>query len=169
MLTKNQTSKGIEMISVNFANRQRKSVLSNNTTELVISAIKAALEVEDFTDNCEVNVTFVSDRKIKEINKTFRNINRSTDVLSFPLSYDGEYDINPENDCIMLGDIIISVEHAINQAETFGHSVEREIAYLTVHSVFHLLGYDHVDEGNQKKIMRTKEEQALEKIGLQII
>lgn len=157
------------MTNVNFSNRQRKAVITDDIKKLVISAITASLEVEGFAKNAEVNVTFVSDRKIKEINKNFRNINSSTDVLSFPLSDNGIYDINPENECAMLGDVIISVEHAVKQAEVYGHSIQREIAYLTVHSVFHLLGYDHIDEAEQKKIMREKEEEALSKIGLHII
>ena len=98
----------------------------------------------------------------------FRNINSSTDVLSFPLGDNGEYDVNPENGCLMLGDVIISIDHAIAQADMFGHSLDREIAYLTVHSLFHLLGYDHVDEGEEKKIMRKKEEEALKLINLDI-
>lgn len=157
------------MIVVNFANRQRKLPLPENTKDLVISAIEASLNTECFDDNAEVNVTFVSDSKIKEINREFRNINKSTDVLSFPLGFDGEYDVNPENDCLMLGDVIISVDHALAQADLFGHGIEREIAYLTVHSMFHLLGYDHIDEAEEKRIMRAKEEAALSKIGLQII
>lgn len=156
------------MLKVNFLNSQRKTKLPINTKELVISAIKASLDTEEFFDDCEVNVTFVSDNKIKEINKSFRNINASTDVLSFPLGENGEYDINPENGCVMLGDVIISIDHAIAQAELFGHTLDREIAYLTVHSLFHLLGYDHVDEAEEKRIMRQKEEAALKLINLEI-
>ena len=157
------------MLKVNFQNIQRKTKLPDNTNELVCSAIKAALETEGFSSPCEINVTFVSDSKIKKINKEFRNINSSTDVLSFPLGCDGYYDINPENNHLMLGDVIISIEHAISQAELFGHPLDREIAYLTVHSVFHLLGYDHIDEGQDKRVMRDKEEEALKLIGLDII
>lgn len=156
------------MLKVNFQNRQRKTKLPNNVQSLVISAIDASLKTEKFTDDCEINVTFVSDKKIKEINREFRNINNSTDVLSFPLGVDGNYDINPENNCLMLGDVIISIEHAETQAELYGHTLDREIAYLTVHSVFHLLGYDHIDEGEEKKIMRMKEESALKLINLDI-
>lgn len=157
-----------KMLKVNFSNRQRKTELPKNTKELVFSAIDAALTVENFPKNSEVNVTFVSDKKIKEINSQFRNINSSTDVLSFPLGADGYYDINPENECYMLGDVIISIDHAIMQADLFGHGLDREIAYLTVHSVFHLLGYDHIDEGTQKCVMRKKEEDALSLINLTI-
>lgn len=157
------------MVKINFANRQRKTKLPENTKALVTSAVEASLSVEDFDTDSEINVTFVSDSKIKEINTSFRDINKSTDVLSFPLGEDGEYDVNPENGCLMLGDVIISIDHALAQAEMFGHGVDREIAYLTVHSVFHLLGYDHIDEGENKKLMRSKEEKALALIGLEII
>ena len=156
------------MLKINFANRQRKTTLPSNTKELVNSAISAALSVEKFSVPAEVNVTFVSDEKIRIINRDFRNINSSTDVLSFPLGEDGNYDINPENDCAMLGDVIISIDHALYQADLYGHGLDREIAYLTVHSIFHLLGYDHVDEGEEKAIMREKEESALRLINLEI-
>lgn len=168
LMKKMRRLKTDKMLKVNFSNRQRKTALPDNTESLVVSAINAALSVENFPDNSEVNVTFVSDDKIKKINYEFRNINSSTDVLSFPLGYDGVYDINPENNCFMLGDVIISIDHAIMQAELFGHGLDREIAYLTVHSVFHLLGYDHIDEGEQKSIMRKKEEEALKLINLNI-
>ena len=157
------------MTVINFSNRQRKTKLPDNTELLVRDAINASLETEGFYEDAEVNVTFVSDAKIKEINRDFRDVNSSTDVLSFPLSDNGEYDVNPENGCLMLGDVIISIDHALAQAELFGHGIEREIAYLTVHSMFHLLGYDHLDEGEEKKRMRNKEEAALSIIGLQII
>lgn len=157
------------MLNINFSNRQRKLQLPPRTKELVFDAVKASLSVEGFTGSTEVNVTFVSDSKIREINREFRSIDSATDVLSFPLGENGDYDVNPENGCLMLGDVIISVEHALKQADIFGHSTEREIAYLTVHSIFHLLGYDHVDEGEDKKLMRECEEKALAIIGLQII
>ena len=157
------------MVKINFSNRQRKTLLPENTKKLVISAVEASLHVEGLDVDSEVNVTFVSDKRIKEINSAYRNINKATDVLSFPLGENGEYDVNPENGCIMLGDVIISIDHALDQAETFGHSIDREIAYLTVHSVFHLLGYDHLDEGEEKKQMRQLEEKALAIIGLSII
>lgn len=156
------------MLNINFENRQRKIEITSETLNLVKMACQSVLCNEKFTHDAEINVTFVSDRKIKQINNEFRGINKSTDVLSFPLSDDGTYDFNPENNCYMLGDVIISVEHALAQAELFGHSAEREIAYLTVHSVLHLLGYDHVDEGEDKKIMRKKEEEALKLMGLNI-
>lgn len=157
------------MVLINFSNRQRKVKLPQNVKTLLTSAVKASLEVEGVSEPAEVNITFVSDEGIKNINRDFRNINKSTDVLSFPLGENGVYDVNPENGRILLGDVIISVEHALIQAETFGHSFEREMAYLTVHSIFHLLGYDHIDEAEEKRIMREREEAALSAIGLQII
>ena len=156
------------MLNINFENRQRKIEMTAETLNLVKKACQVVLDNEKFTQDAEINITFVSDRKIKQINNEFRGINKSTDVLSFPLSDAGIYDINPENNCSMLGDVIISVEHALAQAEIFGHSAEREIAYLTVHSVLHLLGYDHIDEGADKKLMRKKEEEALKLMGLNI-
>lgn len=157
------------MLEINFLNNQRKIKLPLNTKKLVEDACAASLSVENFEHSAEINVSFVSDNKIKELNNNFRGINLSTDVLSFPLGEEGLYEINPENGCYMLGDVIISVEHAVKQAEQFGHSLDREIAYLTVHSVFHLLGYDHIDEAEQKKTMRAKEEAALKIIGLEIL
>ncbi len=157
------------MVLINFSNRQRKVKLPQNVKTLLTSAVKASLEVEGVSEPAEVNITFVSDEGIKNINRDFRNINKSTDVLSFPLGENGVYDVNPENGRILLGDVIISVEHALIQAETFGHSFDREMAYLTVHSIFHLLGYDHIDEAEEKRIMREREEAALSAIGLQII
>ena len=156
------------MVKVNFLNKQKLLPLPNGTKALVRNACKAVLQTENFTESAEINISFVDDDSIRKINSEFRNIDKSTDVLSFPMGENGEYDINPENGCKMLGDIVISVEHAISQAELFGHSNEREIGYLTVHSVLHLLGYDHVDEAEEKKLMRAKEEEALSLLGLEI-
>ena len=156
------------MVKINFSNRQRKTPVSNDMRGLIEQAVNASLIVENIIADAEVNVTLVSDRRIKQINREFRNINNSTDVLSFPLCDGDDFDINPENNCCMLGDIVISIDHVIAQAEFFGHGLERELAYLTVHSMFHLLGYDHIDEGEEKKLMRSREEKALKLIGLEI-
>ena len=156
------------MLKINFSNSQRKVKLPTNTKKLLTSAAEAVLKIEDFFEPAEINITFVSDSRIRKINKAFRDIDRSTDVLSFPMGEDGIYDVNPENGCLILGDVIISVEHAVAQSKEFGHGFDREMAYLTVHSVLHLLGYDHIDEGEQKRLMRLKEESALALIGLQI-
>ncbi len=152
---------------INFSNEQDIKI-ADNTEKLILSACEAVLKIEGFLDDAEINVTLVDSEEIRQLNNDFRGIDKSTDVLSFPLGENGEYDINPENGCLMLGDVVISVEQALVQAEEFGHGVEREIAYLTVHSVLHLLGYDHVDEAQEKKIMRKKEEEALALLGLSI-
>ncbi len=154
-------------VKVNITNTQ-KNLLPVGTKLLVRKACIATLVEENFNDNAEVEVTFVNDEQIKEYNKEYRNIEKSTDVLSFPLGENGVYDTNPETNNKMLGDIVISVEHAIAQGELYGHGLRREMAYLTVHSMLHLLGYDHVDEGIEKATMREKEEVILAKLGLAI-
>lgn len=155
-------------VKVNIENSQKQMPLPVGTKLLVRKACIATLTEEKFTDDAEVDVTFVDDEQIKEYNSQFRNVDNSTDVLSFPLGENGVYDTDPETNKKMLGDIVISVEHAVAQGELFGHGLRREIAYLTVHSMLHLLGYDHVDEGLQKAIMREKEEIILKKLGLSV-
>lgn len=155
-------------VKVNITNSQNKIKLPVGTKLLVRKACIATLVEENFVDDSEVEVTFVDDDQIKEYNNEYRNIDKSTDVLSFPLGEDGVYDTNPVTNNKMLGDIVISIEHAVAQGELYGHGLRREIAYLTVHSMLHLLGYDHVDEGIQKAKMREKEEAILTKLGLAI-
>lgn len=155
-------------VKVNITNIQKNMMLPVGTKLLVRKACIATLSEENFADNAEVEVTFVNDEQIKEYNKEYRDINKSTDVLSFPLCENGVYDTNPETGNKMLGDIVISVEHAVAQGDLYGHGLRREIAYLTVHSMLHLLGYDHIDEGIQKAKMREKEEIILTKLGLAI-
>lgn len=155
-------------VKVNITNIQKNMMLPVGTKLLVRKACIATLSEENFADNAEVEVTFVNDEQIKEYNKEYRDINKSTDVLSFPLGENGVYDTNPETGNKMLGDIVISVEHAVAQGDLYGHGLRREIAYLTVHSMLHLLGYDHIDEGIQKAKMREKEEIILTKLGLAI-
>ena len=156
-------------VKVNITNTQKNIVLPVGTKLLVRKACIATLVEENFPDNAEVDVTFVNDEQIKEYNKQFRDIDKSTDVLSFPLGQDGIYDTNPETNNKMLGDVVISIEHALAQADLFGHGLRREIGYLTVHSMLHLLGYDHVNGGVEKTVMREKEETILNKLGLAII
>lgn len=156
-------------VKVNITVKQKSIKLPTGTRLLIRKACNATLNYEGFNDNAEVDVSIVNDDMIKEMNRDFRNIDSSTDVLSFPLGEDGNYDKNPETDALMLGDIVISIDHALAQADLYGHSVEREIAFLTVHSMLHLLGYDHVNGGLEKRTMRDKEEAILEALGLAII
>lgn len=155
-------------VKVNILNIQKQIQLPVGTKLLVRRACVATLTEENFTENAEVDITFVDDEQIREYNRQYRNIDKSTDVLSFPLGENGIYDTNPETGNKMLGDIVISVEHAISQGQAFGHGLRRETAYLAVHSMLHLLGYDHVDEGLQKAVMREKEENILANLGLSI-
>mgnify|MGYP004556121397 FL=1 len=153
-------------IKVNITDEQKKIKLPTGTRLLIRKSCIATLKLEGFEDSAEVNVTLVNDEIIKEMNTKFRKIESSTDVLSFPLGENGVYDVNPETGAKMLGDIVISVEHAYAQADLYGHGLEREIAFLTVHSMLHLLGYDHEKGGLEKTVMREKEEKVLDALGL---
>ncbi len=137
--------------------------------------IEAALEAEHVNAPCEINVLVADNPTIKAINKAYRNIDRETDVLSFPmfrfepgkLPRDLSQYLDPETGLLPLGDMAISYEKAKAQAEEYGHSVKRELGYLTIHSILHLLGYDHVDEGPMKKQMRAREEAICQMIDLE--
>ena len=153
---------------VNITDKQKKIKLPTGTRLLIRKACIATLTEEKFPYNAEVEVILTDDENIRELNRKFRDIDSSTDVLSFPLGSDGEYDENPETGMKMLGDIVISVEHAYAQAELFGHGIEREISFLAVHSMLHLLGYDHVDSKLEESIMREKQEIILGELGLAI-
>ena len=133
---------------------------------LVRRCCHAVLVNENFKGSAEISVKFVNDEEIQALNKEYRNIDKATDVLSFPLGENGEYDLNNDTGAYMLGDIVISIDHAIAQAETYGHTLEREIGFLTVHSMLHLLGYDHENGGLEAVRMREKEETALTQLGL---
>ncbi len=149
-----------------ITDKQKNHKLPSGIRMLVRRACNAVLVTEEFLEPAEVNVTFVDDEEIKILNTEFRNIENSTDVLSFPLGENGEYDTNPENGAKMLGDIVISIDHAVKQADIYGHTLQREIAFLTVHSMLHLLGYDHINGGLEQMKMREKEELVLSKLGV---
>lgn len=149
-----------------ITDKQKNHKLPSGIRMLVRRACNAVLVTEEFLEPAEVNVTFVDDEEIKILNTEYRNIENSTDVLSFPLGENGEYDTNPENGAKMLGDIVISIDHAVKQADIYGHTLQREIAFLTVHSMLHLLGYDHINGGLEQMKMREKEELVLSKLGV---
>lgn len=138
--------------------RQDKLIIDENIIESVKKAVKACLLEEKNNLNYEISVSFVDNEEIRCLNRDYRNIDRETDVLSFPI--DDDFNLGDRE---MLGDIIISSEKAMEQAEDFGHSILREIVYLTVHSMFHLLGYDHLEE-DEKKLMRNKEKLVIKEI-----
>ena len=132
--------------------------------DTMMKAAEYCIEAENIdTERSEISVTFVSLKEIHQLNRQYRQVDSPTDVLSFPQFED----LNqlPEEGEIMLGDVVICTDRAREQAEEFGHSFEREIIYLFVHSVLHLLGYDHMDE-DEKKIMRRREEEVMDIIGL---
>ena len=143
-----------------FINDEQDEIkLKQDINELLEKVVEECLEIEDVGTDFEVSISFVDDADIKDLNKSYRNIDKPTDVLSFPL-YDGQED-TPYTP--LLGDIVISLETAKRQSEEFGHSIEREVAYLTAHSMFHLLGYDHLEE-DEKQEMREKEKQAMKNL-----
>ena len=135
-------------------------------SNIISKCIEATLDAEGIRVPCEINVLVTNDNGIHAINKASRNIDRPTDVLSFPMFQleagnppdDWTDYLDPETGLCPLGDMCISLERATAQAKEFGHSVKREVGYLTIHSMLHLLGYDHLDEGEQKKQMRAREE-----------
>ena len=135
-------------------------------TSVIRKCIEATLKAEKINTDCEINVLVTNDRGIQAINNASRNIDKATDVLSFPMfqleagnpPQNWEEYLDYETDLCPLGDMCISLERATAQAKEFGHTVKREVGYLTIHSMLHLLGYDHLDEGEQKKQMRAREE-----------
>ena len=133
---------------------------------IITKCVEVTLKAEGISIPCEINVLVTNDKGIRAINQASRGIDKPTDVLSFPMfeleagnpPEDWEAYIDPETDMCPLGDMAISLERAIAQAKEFGHSTRREVGYLTIHSMLHLLGYDHLDEGPQKAQMRSREE-----------
>ena len=139
---------------------------------IIRTCINETLKAEGIAVPCEINVLVTNDEGIQTINKASRNIDKPTDVLSFPMfnltagapPQDwGEY-IDPGTGLCPLGDMCISLERAVSQAKEYGHSTKREVGYLTIHSMLHLLGYDHMDEGEQKRQMRSREEAIADQI-----
>ena len=140
---------------------------------LIRKAIRTALAAEGVDVPCEVDVSVTSDEGIHQINLDMRQVDRPTDVLSFP-TFDltpgelpGEEEADPATGLVPLGDMVISLERVQAQAKEYGHSNKRELAYLTVHSILHLLGYDHLDEGPQKAQMRAREDAIMAELGIE--
>ena len=143
------------------------------TAERLEAVITAALEAEGVEVPCEINVLLTDDEGIHTVNRETRGVDRPTDVLSVPMFElepgvppEGEAFLDPETGRCPLGDMCISLERAAAQAEEYGHSLDRELCYLAVHSALHLLGYDHLDEGPMKRQMRAREEAILGKLGI---
>ena len=156
----------IDRVKVVITNNQKEIKIPTGVRLLVRRCCTGVLVYENFEGSAEVSVSFVDDEEIRALNSQYRNIDSSTDVLSFPLGENGVYDVNNDTGAKLLGDIVISVPHAVAQAERFGHSLQREIGFLTVHSMLHLLGYDHEGGGLESVRMREKEETVLTQLGL---
>ena len=158
-------------ILVRYANKREKNPA---LTIHIYRCITAALEAEKVPIPCEINVLVTDDQGIQVINKATRGVDSATDVLSFPmfnfepgkLPADIEDLVDPQTGLLPLGDMAISLERAKDQAKRFGNTLKREVGYLTIHSVLHLLGYDHLDEGEMKRQMRMREEIIAAEIGI---
>lgn len=157
-------------LKIYFENDQKQMTVTYGLKMLIRRTILETLDFEGMKNDVEVSVTFTDDCGIREMNKKFRQLDKPTDVLSFPLfDYDGEKD-EPvfdefENN---LGDIVISLERAKAQAEEYGHSFEREVSFLTAHSMLHLLGYDHEKSDEDDKDMRKRQDIIMERLGLAV-
>lgn len=156
----------MQKVKVIIENQQKTIKVPTGLRMLIRRCCQAVLTMEQFDGAAEVYVMLTDNENIHTINREHREIDRVTDVLSFPLGADGVYDINPETGAKMLGDVVLSLERAAEQAEEYGHSLQREVGYLTVHSMLHLLGYDHVNGGLEAVHMREKEETVMKSIGL---
>ena len=156
-------------LMIYFENDQEKMPISYKLKKLVRFAVEATLAYEEIARDLEVSVTFTDDEGIRKLNRNFRKIDRATDVLSFPLfDFEGEGDALSDELDDMLGDIVLSLQRAEAQAEEYGHSFEREVAFLTVHSMLHLLGYDHETSEEDELDMRRRQTAIMEMLGLAV-
>ncbi len=153
-------------LKVQISNRQKQVKIPSGTRLLLRRCCHAVLVCEEFEKPAEVSISFIDNGEIKHLNAEYRGKNIETDVLSFPLGENGVYDKNEDTGAYMLGDIVISVEKALAQAELYGHTFQREMGFLTVHSMLHLLGYDHEEGGLEAAQMREKEEAILARLEL---
>ena len=156
-----------DKIRVVITNSQKKVQIPTGLRMLVRRCCTAVLKMEGFEGAAEISVTFVDNEQIKKLNTQYRDKPIETDVLSFPMGSDGKYDTDPNTGAQILGDVVISMEKALEQSELYGHSFQREVGYLTAHSVLHLLGYDHM-EPLEKVHMREKEELVMSMLGLEV-
>ena len=153
--------------------REKRNLGWPESAKLIRKAVKTALKAQGVQDDCTVNVLLTDDEGIRAVNLAQRGIDAPTDVLSFPLNELREGDFSPENcefdyetERIMLGDMVLDLERCAKQGEEYGHGFAHELSYLTVHSVLHLLGYDHLDEGLRKQRMRAREKAIMALLGV---
>lgn len=155
----------MDKVKVVIINDQKAVKIPTGIRILLRRCCNAVVQLEKLNGEYEVNITFVDNKKIRELNKKYRNIDKPTDVLSFPMGENGKYPTNPETGYKILGDVVISVERAVFQAEEYDHTLRRELGFLTTHSVLHLLGYDHVNGGIEASKMREREEEVMTLVG----
>ncbi len=153
-------------IKVIINNKQKDVKIPTGLRMLIRRCCHAVLKMENFDGAAEVSVSFVSMEEIHEMNLKFRGKDAPTDVLSFPLGENGKYDMNYNTGAYMLGDIVLCMQKAMEQAKLYNHSLQREVGYLTAHAMLHLLGYDHEKGGMEAVHMREKEEEVMELLGL---
>ncbi|OLR64292.1 rRNA maturation RNase YbeY [Peptoniphilus porci] len=146
-------------MQVYYDNRQEDIEITEEIKNLIKKSIAAVLKIEKLDENVEVSVSFVGDEEIRKLNRDYRGVDKSTDVLSFPM--DDEFILDNR----ILGDVIINTKRVMEQAEKLGNSNERELSYLTVHSILHLLGYDHMED-EDKKEMREREKLAMMELSI---
>ena len=146
-------------MEIYYDDRQDDIKISEEIKVLIEKSVAAVLKVEELDENVEVSVSFVGDEEIRELNRDYRGVDKSTDVLSFPI--DDEFILDNR----ILGDVIINTRRVMEQAEELGHSNEREFSYLTVHSILHLLGYDHIED-EDKRQMREREKLAMKELSI---
>ena len=151
-----------------YFNNSQEGAVSYALKMLIRRSVIAALDYEGYSNDCEVSVTLTDNEGIHALNKQYRSIDAPTDVLSFPLVEYENTDEPPVDEATMLGDIVISLERAKEQAEEFGHSFEREVSFLTVHSMLHLLGYDHVNSEEEEEEMRSRQRDIMKNLGLEV-
>ena len=155
-------------LKIDFCNRQRKEQVGDDLRGLVAGALRAAFEYEGLEGDAEVSVTFVSDAGIRRFNREYRGIARATDVLSFPLFEGGYVEDAFDGEEYQLGDVVLSLERARAQSELYGHSFEREVAFLCVHSALHLMGYDHERGESDEQDMRCRQRDIMKILGLEV-
>ncbi|WP_178412133.1 rRNA maturation RNase YbeY [Peptostreptococcaceae bacterium] len=146
-----------------FDDRQEKIDIKDELYEKIEDIVEEVLDYEGYSDDYDISISFVDNKEIHELNKQFRGVDRATDVLSFPMLSDEFEDVEYEE--MSLGDIVVSLERALEQSIEYGHSFEREVCFLVCHSMFHLLGYDHDTEEHTRE-MREKEEAVLTKLNI---
>lgn len=157
----------MDKLKVLITNMQKDIKIPTGIRLLIRKCCHAVLQLENMHGSFEVSVSFVNLEQIQQLNSEYRQKDTPTDVLSFPSGEDGKFDVNEETGATMLGDIALCIPKVYQQADRYAHSIQREFAYLTVHSMLHLLGYDHEAGGIEQVRMREREEEVLARLGLQ--